>query len=276
MLEEEFDLASVVAETIEFVTVRSDDEGWIGDTPDWFGEQLFGGFVVAQAVHAATRTAPEGRRIHSLHGYFLHPVIAGRPLSYRVVPLREGRTFALRALNAAQDGTPVFTMACSFAADTEGYEYELPLGRDVRAPEELTTSIGPGPWAVAEIGPTPADRDGTRRSTRRAWFRFESGLPDDPHLHAALVAFVTDMTGTGGRPLHLEGDIRGMVSLDHAVWFHRPVRADEWLLYDVHSLVNTAGRGLLRGTILTADRHIAVSVAQEMLLRPYEHVSPRE
>jgi acyl-CoA thioesterase-2 len=90
------------------------------------------------------------------------------------------------------------------------------------------------------------------------------------------VAFVTDMTGTAGQPLHLDGDIRGMVSLDHAVWFHRPVRADEWLLYDVHSLANTAGRGLLRGMIHTADRHIPVSVAQEMLLRPYEQVSPSE
>jgi acyl-CoA thioesterase-2 len=93
-------------------------------------------------------------------------------------------------------------------------------------------------------------------------------LPDDPHLHAALIAFVTDITGTGGRPLHLEGDVTGMVSIDHAAWFHRPLRADEWLFYDVHSLVNTAGRGVLRGTMYGPDRCVAVSVAQEMLLRP--------
>jgi acyl-CoA thioesterase-2 len=272
MADDAFDLSAVVDETIEFVTVRPDGDGWVGDTPSWFGEQLFGGFVLAQAVHAATRTAPDGRRVHSLHGYFLRPVFAGRPLSYRVAPLREGRTFAMRRLDAAQDGAPVFTMTCSFTADTDGYEYELPIGRDEPTPEELSTSIGPGPWEVAEVGPTPPERSGARRSTRRAWFRFGGALPDDPHLHAALIAFVTDMTGTGGRPLHLEGDVRGMVSLDHAAWFHRPLRADEWVLYDVHSLVNAGGRGLLRGTIHSADRHVAASVAQEMLLRRYEEV----
>ena len=98
--------------------------------------------------------------------------------------------------------------------------------------------------------------------------RIPVALPDDPHLHAALIAFVTDITGTGGRPLHLEGDVTGMVSIDHAAWFHRPLRADEWLFYDVHALVNTGGRGVLRGTMYGPDRHVAVSVAQEMLLRP--------
>jgi acyl-CoA thioesterase II len=82
----------------------------------------------------------------------------------------------------------------------------------------------------------------------------------------------TDTTGTGGRPLHLDGDVRGMISIDHAAWFHRPLRADDWHFYDVHSVVNTAGRGLLRGTMYDPDGHVAVSVAQEMLLRPYESV----
>ena len=266
---EDGDIEAVIAETIEFVTVRADGDGWVGGAPAWFGDRLFGGFVVAQAVHAATRTAPEGRRIHSLHGYFLRPVVAGRPVSYRIVPVRDGRTVAIRHLEAAQDGAPVFTMTCSFTVDTDGYEYELAVGRDTPAPEDLTTTTGPGPWAVAEVGPTPPEPDGTRRSTRRAWFRVAGTLPDDPHLHAALVAFATDMTGTGGRPLHLEGDIRGMVSIDHAVWFHRPLRADAWLLYDVHSLVNAGGRGLLRGTMHGPDGRLAVSVAQEMLLRPF-------
>jgi acyl-CoA thioesterase-2 len=99
--------------------------------------------------------------------------------------------------------------------------------------------------------------------------RIAGALPDDPHLHAALVAFATDITGTGGRPLHLDGDIRGIVSIDHAVWFHRVLRADEWMFYDVQSLVNAGGRGLLRGTIHGPDGRLAVSVAQELLLRPY-------
>jgi acyl-CoA thioesterase II len=259
---------SVVEEAIRFLTVRSDDDGWIGDTPTWFGEHLFGGFVIGQAVHAATRTAPEGRRIHSLHAYFLRAVTAGQPLSYQVMSLREGRSFATRYLEATQDGRPVLAMMCSFTADTDGYEYELPSGESVPRPDELPVSAGPKPWVQAKIGPTPPDPDGTRSSTHRMWFRVPSELPDDQHLHAALIAFATDWTETGGRPLQLEGDIQGMVSLDHTVWFHRPVRADQWLLYDVHSLVNAGGRGLLRGTMHRTDRRLVVSVAQEMRLRP--------
>jgi acyl-CoA thioesterase-2 len=159
-------------------------------------------------------------------------------------------------------------MMCSFTADTDGYEYELPIDHAVPDPDALETATGPGPWTAAHLGPTPAAADGTRTSTYRAWSRIPIRLPDDPHLHAALIAFVTDITGTGGRPLHLEGDVTGMVSIDHAAWFHRPLRADEWLFYDVHSLVNTGGRGVLRGTMYGPDRHVAVSVAQEMLLRP--------
>ena len=264
----DLDLSGAVAETIEWLRVRADGDGWVGDAPDWFGERLFGGFVIGQAVAAATQTTPPDRRLHSLHGYFLRSVVAGRPVSYRIVSLREGRSFTTRRLEATQDGRPVFSMLCSFGPDTDGYEYELPLGRDAPGPDGLATVVGPGPWIKAEIGPTPPGADGTYRSTSRAWFRIGAPLPDDDGLHTALIAFASDMTGTGGRPRHLDGTIEGMVSLDHAVWFHRPLRADEWLLYDVHSLVNTAGRGLLRGTMHALDRSLGVSVAQEMVLRP--------
>jgi acyl-CoA thioesterase II len=262
------DVDAIIRETIDFVTVRPDGDAWAGETPTWFGEYLFGGFVVAQAIYAATRTAPKGRRIHSLHAYFLRPVAAGRPVTYRITELRDGRSVATRQLVAAQDESPVLTMTCSFAADRDGYEYELPFDPGILGPEDLATSQGPGPWVAAELGPTPAEADGTRRSTHRMWFRIPGRLPEDPHLHAALVGFATDWTGTGGRPLHLEGDTEGMISLDHAVWFHRAPRADQWLFYDVQSLVNTAGRGLLTGTMHQTDRHLAVSVAQEMLLKP--------
>jgi acyl-CoA thioesterase II len=262
------DAEAAVQDALRFVTVRSEDGGWIGDTPTWFGEHLFGGFLIGQAVHAATRTAPEGGRIHSLHAYFLSAARAGQPLSFEVVALRDGRTFATRRVEATQDGTPVLTMLCSFTADTDGYEYELRAGNDVPGPDELAVSAGPKPWVKATIGPSPPDSDGTRSSTHRMWFRVPGELPDDQHLHAALIAFATDWTETGGRPLQLEGDVDGIVSLDHTVWFHRPVRADEWLLYDVHSLVNAGGRGVLRGTMHRADHSLVVSVAQEMRLRP--------
>ena len=106
----------------------------------------------------------------------------------------------------------------------------------------------------AGSGRAPLRPDGTREATHRHWFRVPAGLDDDPHLHAALLGYATDWTGIGGRPLHLEGDTTGMISLDHAAWFHRPARADEWLLQDVQSLVNAGGRGTLRGVIRSTGR----------------------
>jgi len=263
--------AAALQEMLAFLTVRPDGDragGWIGDAPEWFGDYLFGGFVIAQAIVAATRDAPEGRRLHSLHAYFLRPVFAGKPISYRVRPIREGRAFTSRHVEASQDGKPVLDMSCSFTADTDGYVYDLPGRQDVPPPDELELEPGPGPWVAGFVGPTPAAADGTRESTHRMWFRIPHPLPDDGHLQTALLGFATDWTGIGGRPLHLDGDTTGMVSLDHAAWFHRPARADSWLFYDVHSLVNAGGRGLLGGAIRDAEGRVVISVAQEMRLTP--------
>jgi acyl-CoA thioesterase II len=264
-----------LAEMLDFLTVRPDGDAagsWVGEAPEWFGDYLFGGFVLAQAIVAATRDAPPGRRLHSLHAYFLRPVVVGRVISYRVRPIREGRAFTTRHLEANQNGKPVLDLSCSFTTDTEGYVYDLPTGPDVASPVDLAIEPGPGPWVAADVGPTPAADDGTRQSTHRKWFRVPAALPDDEHLHTALLGFATDWTGIGGRPLHLDGDTQGMVSLDHAAWFHRPARADGWLFYDVHSLVNAGGRGLLRGVIRDEDGRVVVSVAQEMRLTPVDAV----
>jgi acyl-CoA thioesterase-2 len=268
-------IGSLLAETLEFLTVRpgaGGDGSWIGDTPGWFGDYLFGGFVIAQAIVAATRNAPEDRRLHSMHAYFLRPVRSASDVSYTVNPRREGRTFTTRHIEAAQDGKPVLDMSCSFTTDTDGYVYDLPGAREVPGPEDVTVEAGPGPWVAGHLGPTPPAADGTRESTHRMWFRVPVELPDDEHLHAALLGFATDWTGIGGRPLHLEGDTQGMVSLDHAAWFHRPARADSWLFYDVHSLVNAGGRGLLRGVMRDPDGRVVISMAQEMRITPVERL----
>lgn len=154
-------------EALEFVTVRSDGEGWVGMAPTWFGEYVFGGCVIGQAVFAATRSAPEGRRMHSLHAYFLRPAVGGQPISYRIASIREGRTFATRRLEATQEGAHLLSMMCSFTADTDGYEYELPIARDVPGPEEREVRPGPGPWIGVNLGPMPPEADGARRSTHR-------------------------------------------------------------------------------------------------------------
>jgi acyl-CoA thioesterase-2 len=268
-----FDVGGALAEMLDFLTVRpvgDVGDGWVGEAPEWFGGYLFGGFVVAQAIIAATRNPPESRRFHSMHAYFLRPVVAGRAIEYQVRPRREGRTFTMRHLEASQGGKPVLDMSCSFTADTEGYVYDLPGGQSIPAPEAVAVEQGPGPWVAGYLGPTPPAADGTRESTHRMWFRVPAELPDDDHLHTALLGFATDWTGIGGRPLHLEGDTQGMVSLDHAAWFHRPARADAWLLYDVHSLVNAGGRGLLRGVMRDVEGRVVISVAQEMRLTPVD------
>ena len=108
----DFDVGVVLAETLEFLTVRSDGDGdrWVGEAPSWFGDVLFGGFVVAQAIIAATRNAPPGRRLHSLHAYFLRPVVAARSIAYTVRPIRDGRSFTSRHVDASQDGKPVLEL----------------------------------------------------------------------------------------------------------------------------------------------------------------------
>lgn len=271
------DVGAVVEETVRFLSVRADGAGWIGDAPDWFGERLFGGFVLGQALHAAANAARSGgddRRVHSMHGYFLRPVFAGHPISYRIEPVREGRTLAVRHLTAMQRDADVFTMLCSFISDGDGYEYEFGPSDDVADPDALEIETNDGPWEAVWLGPTPPRADGSMTSTHRAWQRIRTTLPDDPALHLAFLGMLTDTTGTGGRPLHLDGDVRGMISLDHAAWFHRPARVDDWLLYDVHSLVNTGGRGTLRGVIRNRARQAVASVAQEMILQPYEVAAP--
>jgi acyl-CoA thioesterase II len=246
---------------------------WVGRTPDWYGPVVFGGIGLALTISAACGDAPDGGRLHSLHAHFLRPVQGGQEIAFRSEVVKPGRTFNLHQVTASQDGKPVITMTCSFTRDTEGYEYNLSgMPADVLLPDELPEPDDVpdevGPWDVRWIGPSALRPDGTREATHRHWFRMPRALEDDPHLHAALLGYATDWTGVGGRPHDLERDTTGMISLDHSAWFHRPARADEWLLQDVQSLVNAGGRGTLRGVIRTTDGLIVASMAQEMLLRP--------
>ncbi|MGQ0825881.1 MAG: acyl-CoA thioesterase [Actinomycetota bacterium] len=265
------DKLATQAEFVDVIQARPVDHGTaVGDVPDWFGPIAFGGFIVAQTLHAATTTVDAAKgRPHSLHCYFLRPVAAGTPVNYTIRHLRDGRTFTTRQVDAAQNGALVCTMTCSFTTDTDGYEYELDV---VGAPPDVNSiedfdGFGAGPWVQRVVGPIAPAADGTRRSTHRMFVRLPAPIGDDPMLHAAIVAMITDMTFTGARPLHLDLPMDGIVSLDHSVWFHRPLRPDDWIYYDMHSLVNTGGRGALRGTLHGPDGRLAVSVAQEQLLR---------
>jgi acyl-CoA thioesterase-2 len=264
---------AAIDEFLDLLQHERRDDSWIGHTPDWYGPVVFGGIGLALTISAACRDAPPGKRLHALHAHFLRPVQGGRDIEFHTDILKAGRAICLHVVTASQDGKPVITMTCSFTADAEGYVYDLSgIPDDVPLPDELPPPVGafdePGPWDVRWVGPSPLRADGSREATHRHWFRIPRALPDDEHLHTALLGYATDWTGVGGRPMYLDGDTTGMISLDHAAWFHRPVRADRWLLQDVQSLVNAGGRGTLRGVIRTDDGEIVASMAQEMLLQP--------
>ncbi|MBI2706224.1 MAG: thioesterase family protein [Actinobacteria bacterium] len=242
------------------------------------GTRVFGGQVAAQALAAATRTITVPHHLHSLHAYFLRPGRPGIPIDYDVEETRDGRSFTTRRVLGRQDGEVIFEMSCSFHGDEDGVDYQLPRATDVPPaedtparmlwiPDEERERI---PFELRELGPSDADDTGWHRSTRRVWMRIRRRLPDDPLLHACLITFLSDMGAVMAAmapvPEHRHEQMMA-ASLDHALWFHRPIRADEWMLYDLHAVSNHGARGLTRGTMHTEDGVLGVSVAQEALIR---------
>ena len=273
--------AEMMRELVDALVTRpTGEEGvFTAPSPDWFGPRLFGGFVVAQALNATINSLSAdslsadmgsgGLRPHSLHGYFLRPVETGRDSELRVEHVRDGRTFTTRRVTTVQGGKEAFVATASFCLDEAGDEYQAALP-DLPGPDDVEPSGFDGPVEMRDLGATPVRADGTMESTRRVWFGVDP-LGDDPGLHATVLAYLSDMTGTSFRPLSL-GDwgAHTDASLDHAVWFHRPARADGWLFYDLHALINTGGRSTVRGELYTSDGQLVLSLAQELLIRPID------
>ncbi|MFJ8017501.1 acyl-CoA thioesterase [Streptomyces sp. NPDC096339] len=256
--------------------------------------RVFGGQVAAQALVAAGRTVPEDRTAHSLHSYFLRAGDAGAPIVYSVDRIRDGRSFTTRRVVAVQHGRPIFHLSASFQTHEEGLDHQaampaapdpeslptaeqsLPEYRDVfRDPgvvERLIAARGAVDLRYATTPPWGSVGEPIEPHTQ-VWFRTADKLDsDDPLLHTCLATYVSDMTlldsvllahGRGGWAV---GDVVG-ASLDHAMWFHRPFRADEWLLYDQESPSAAAGRGLGQARIWTQDGRLAVTVIQEGVVR---------
>jgi acyl-CoA thioesterase II len=253
--------------------------------------RVFGGQVAAQALVAAGRTVPEDRHAHSLHAYFLRLGDPGAPIVYNVDRIRDGRSFTTRRVVAVQHGQPIFHLSASFQTHEEGLDHQSPMP-PAPGPETLPTSQqrmrGYGHLApdVVErfleareavdlryVDEPPYGKFGEPREPHsQVWFRTNGKLDDDPLLHVVLATYVSDMTlldsvllahGRGGWAV---GDVVG-ASLDHAMWFHRPFRADEWLLYDQESPSAYGGRGLGQARIYTQDGRLAISVIQEGVVR---------
>ena len=266
-------------EVIEVNTFR-------GQSPDEDRQRTFGGQVAGQSLVAAARTVEAPFVAHSLHAYFLRGGDPHAPILYEVDRIRDGRSFCTRRVVAIQHGRAIFNMSVSFQAPEDGFEHQFdsPLG-DTPGPETLPdfrTRYAPyrerlgdfydRPRAidVRYVDWEPEDRTEQLPPRQRVWIRADGTLADDPVLHQCVLTYASDMTllDTAMLP-HASWHSPDvfMASLDHAMWFHRPFRADEWLLYDQDTPTATGGRGLARGLIWDAEGNLVVSVVQEGLLR---------
>ena len=258
-----------------------------GRSPDQSRQRVFGGQVAGQALVAASRTVDEpDRHVHSLHAYFLRPGDPTVPIVYEVDRIRDGRSFTTRRVVAVQHGKAIFNLQASFHVHEPGPTYQMAMPDDVTDPDSLPdfkTRMAPyreqlGDWYdmpkpidLRYVGPHPMERRGQQDSTQQVWFRASGRLADDPTLHACVATYASDMTllDTAVMPFGMSYDMPGlqMASLDHAMWFHRPFRADEWLLYDQFAVSTSSSRGLAAGRIFTRDGTLAISVVQEGLVR---------
>ena len=248
-----------------------------GIQPDEDRQRVFGGQVAGQALVAAWRTVDEpGRLVHSLHSYFLRPGDPSVPILYDVDRIRDGRSFTTRRVVAIQHGRAIFNLQASFHTPEPGLDYQLAAPPDVPTPESLPVwerfnSDRPRPIDTRYVPPDHAAEPGRTSTGQLVWMRADGELPDDPVLHACIVTYASDMTllDTALRPSgksSLTDDLM-MASLDHAMWFHRPFRADEWLLYQQRSLSASSARGLAGGSIFKTEGDLAVNVVQEGLIR---------
>jgi acyl-CoA thioesterase-2 len=262
-----------------------------GRSPDETVQRVFGGQVAGQALVAAGRTVPADRPVHSMHAYFIRPGDPTVPLVYTVDRVRDGRSFTTRRVTAIQHGKPIFTLSASFHHPEAGLEHATPMPA-VPRPEELRSNaerlaeaVGAplprhfrdSPIELRSVGPLSVElaRDPSLRAedehSNLVWVRVTEELPDDPLLHVCLMTYISDLTLIETALLEhgitmLDGRTSG-ASLDHAMWFHRPFRADRWLLYAQESPVAAGGRVLARGQVFTAEGDLVVSVVQEGLIR---------
>ncbi|HEV2147836.1 MAG TPA: acyl-CoA thioesterase II [Longimicrobiaceae bacterium] len=261
-----------------------------GQNRDIGSGRAYGGQVLAQALVAARRTVEEERVAHSLHGYFILPGDVQAPIVYFVDRLRDGKSFTTRQVTAIQHGRAIFNMSASFQVvedDGPDHQVEMP---EVPPPEELARELDliravadriperlravytqDRPIDFRPVHPLDPFQPEPRAPARHVWFRADGEIPDDTLSHQAVLAYASDygLLGTALLPHGLTFQMRKLqaASLDHALWFHRPFRANDWLLYSTDAPSASGARGFTRGSIFTRDGRLVASVAQEGLLR---------
>jgi acyl-CoA thioesterase-2 len=259
-----------------------------GRSPQIGWQRVFGGQVIGQALVAAARTV-EGRIAHSLHGYFLRPGDPAIPILYEVDRIRDGKSFTTRRVDAIQHGRPIFSMEASFQVEETGLDHQIamptvPMPEDLPSESDIASRYLAGaPESVRhywererpiELRPVDLRHFLGREAlppSQSIWIRTTGRLPDDPEIHRAVLAYASDFTllDTALYPhgrVVFDADLQA-ASLDHAMWFHRPFRADDWLLYAEDSPAASGGRGFNRGSLFSRDGRLVASVAQEGLIR---------
>ncbi len=231
---------------------------------------VYGGWLIAQALRAAGTTVDPDRHAIALHASF---VVAGTPeehVRYRVERTRDGSSFTTRRVTAFQGAGTVLVLTADFQRDEPGADYELPVVPGIPGPEGLATGRYDNPLLESRDVPVDAVTGGLPH-TRRAWFRVRAPLPPEPDLHLQTVAYLSDFGATRAvrEPhAHLADDARRIsMSLDHSIWFHRPVDASGWLLSEMTPIASGRGRGLAIGSVRTEDGRLVATIAQEALLR---------
>jgi len=255
-----------------------------GVSPPHSLPRVFGGQVAAQALVAAGRTVPAERELHSLHAYFMRPGDPQNPIIYETERVRDGRSFTTRRVLAIQHGEAIFALSASFQIEQQGLEHSVPGPVGVPAPDTLPdlaalTASGAAGWLGQ--GPRPLDirfvTEPTWSESRTAatdeplhvWMRADGTLPDDRLLHVCMLTYASDLTLLGSVLARHDRPSQPvqMASLDHAMWFHRPFRADEWLLYTCFSPTATGSRGLATGRFTRSDGTLVATTVQEGLVR---------
>jgi acyl-CoA thioesterase-2 len=268
---------------------RLEDNLFRGESRDIGTHRVFGGQVLGQALSAAQQTVEPERSAHSLHAYFLRAGDTEKPIVYNVERARDGSSFSVRRVVAIQHGQTILNCAVSFQISEPGVEHQLPMPA-VPTPDELPArpEISPedlaripaklqrwlamrGPFEFRRVLPRNELNPGKQPPFQQVWFRLIGRAPDDAVLHRAMLAYASDfhLVGTTTFPhgiSYLQKNVQ-MASLDHALWFHRPFRVDEWLLYSCDSPTAQGARGLARGMIYSLDGRLVASTAQEGLIR---------
>lgn len=266
---------------------RVEENIFRGVSPSQSPVRVFGGQVAGQALVAAGRTVPGDRRVHSLHAYFIRGGDPSIPIVYEVDRIRDGRSFTTRRVTGVQRGKAIFALSASFQLDEDGIEHSESMPA-VPGPDELPNygslandyketigglAVSPRPIDIRYVTEPPwiSREQGPRDARNQVWMRADGTLPDDQLLHVCVLTYASDMTlldsALARHGVYWGTDRVLGASLDHALWFHRPFRADEWFLYDCVSPTASGSRGLATGRFFSADGKLIATVVQEGLLR---------